>query len=101
MNTKYKDINIKENVVYSDLKRLINQVWKLIPLREESKDWKFQLQGVLIEITGLQEIFKNELDFLIVLSKLEGLFSSENFVRYRTDVFSIIHTLGEIANGIQ
>jgi hypothetical protein len=37
--------------------RLTNQIWKLIPMREHNEDWKKQLDTVIIEIAGLNEIF--------------------------------------------
>ena len=40
-----------------NVKRLTNQLWKLIPMREHNEDWKKQLNTVIIEIAGLNEIF--------------------------------------------
>jgi hypothetical protein len=37
--------------------RLTNQLWKLIPMRENEEDWKRQLESVTLEIVGLNEIF--------------------------------------------
>ena len=41
----------------TNIKRLTNQLWKLIPMREHEEDWQKQLDTVLIEIAGLNEIF--------------------------------------------
>ena len=41
----------------TNVKRLTNQLWKLIPMREHEEDWQKQLDTVLIEIAGLNEIF--------------------------------------------
>lgn len=77
-----------------EIKRLINQVWKLIPMRENSEDWKQQIDTIFLEISGLQEGFKKYLSFLEILSKLEGLYIIEtNFFKFRTEVFSIINLL--------
>ena len=40
-----------------NVRRLTNQLWKLIPMREHEEDWEKQLNTVLIEIAGLNEIF--------------------------------------------
>lgn len=102
MKTKYNDITVDNNAVLSDLQRLINQIWKLIPMRENNENWKVQIEGVIIEIIGLREIFPKDLDFLIVLSKLEGLLAYETtFLKYRTEVFTIINKMGELKNGIK
>ena len=54
--TKY-GFSISEEDVRINVKRLTNQLWKLIPMREHNEDWQKQLNTVLIEIAGLSEIF--------------------------------------------
>ena len=39
------------------IKRLTNQLWKLIPMREHGENWIKQLETVKLEIVGLNEIF--------------------------------------------
>jgi hypothetical protein len=39
------------------VRRLTNQLWKLIPMREHEENWTKQLDTVIIEIAGLHEIF--------------------------------------------
>jgi hypothetical protein len=39
------------------VRRLTNQLWKLIPMREHEEDWLKQLDTVIVEIAGLNEIF--------------------------------------------
>ena len=51
-------------VIKKDVIRLTNQIWKLIPMREHEEDWKKQLDTVIIEIAGLNEIFIYEPQFL-------------------------------------
>ena len=72
-----------------DKKRLINQLWKLIPMRENNEDWISHLIIIIEEISGLVEIYKNKVEGLILLSKLEGLTSKEcdDFMVYRKTVF--------------
>lgn len=54
--TKYGFFISKEDID-TNVKRLTNQLWKLIPMREHEEDWQKQLDTVLIEIAGLNEIF--------------------------------------------
>lgn len=101
MITKYEDLSFKEKSVSEDLRRLINQIWKLVPMRENNENWKVQISNVLIELIGLRELFNNELDLLVIVSKLEGLKELETtFQQYRGTVFSIIHELGDLRNGL-
>ena len=96
IDTKYHNISFEENSVVSDIKRLINQVWKLIPMKENNEDWKKQINQALIEIIGLQNLFENKIDLLIIISKLEGLRECDlDFKDFRSLVFSVITLLSE------
>ena len=88
------------DVIKKDVIRLTNQIWKLIPMREHEEDWKKQLDTVIIEIAGLNEIFIFEPQFLQILSKLEGLkiVDDLDFQTYRKTVFEIINLLQEFKN---
>ena len=92
-------IIIPESAVTSDINRLTNQLWKLIPMRENQENWLIQLDTVIIELAGLQELSNNAADekFLILLSKLEGLKQKDNsFNIYRKTVFECISLLREL-----
>ena len=69
--TKY-NFNFEIEDIEVNVRRLTNQLWKLIPMREHNEDWLKQLNTVSIEIAGLHEIFSGP-QFLQMLCKLEGL----------------------------
>ena len=96
----YKNIEFTNSIVVKDLRRLINQIWKLLPMRENEEDWQKQLESVLTELRGLYIMFGDQLNFLILLSKLEGLYATKNFMTYRTSIFSSISLLTEMTNNI-
>ena len=84
-----------------NVRRLTNQLWKLIPMREHEEDWPKQLDTVIIEIAGLNEIFIHP-QFLQLLCKLEGLRVQEtNFELYRKTVFECISLLQELSRGVR
>lgn len=98
LEDKY-NINFSTEVLNKTIIRLINQIWKLIPMRENKEDWQKQLETIIIEIIGLSEIFKNNSIFLQLLSKLEGLKKIElSFDIYRKTVFELISLLQELKN---
>lgn len=70
-------------------------------MREHDEDWQKQLDTVIIEIAGLNEIFIYEPQFLQILSKLEGLKVMEDldFQIYRKTVFEVINLLQEFKHG--
>lgn len=77
--------------------RLTNQLWKLIPMKENNEDWLKQLDTVSIEIAGMNALVKSEYtsQFLQLLFKLEGLKIKQdiNFEVYRKTVFETINIL--------
>ena len=47
-----------------NIARLTNQMWKLIPMRENEENWEKQLDTVILEIAGLNEVFLKNPQFL-------------------------------------
>lgn len=92
--TKYNFTIDNIDVLEKNFVRLINQMWKLIPMKENEENWEKQLDTVILEIAGLKEIFLQEPLFLQLLAKLEGL-RTENieFSLYRKTVFECISLL--------
>ena len=66
-------------------------------MRENEEDWQKQLDTVIIEVTGLNEIFMGPV-FLQLLSKLEGLKVKDiQFELYRKTIFESISLLQELS----
>ena len=91
------EIEFSQEAIQKTIRRLTNQLWKLIPMRENDEDWYKQLQTVTLEIAGLNELFISP-TFLQLLSKLEGLQIKEvNFELYRKTIFECINILQELS----
>lgn len=94
--TKY-GFDISAANIVADINRLTNQLWKLIPMRENGEDWESQLQTAIIELAGLNNILNIDEQYLILLSKLEGLKALDiDFPIYRKTVFESISLLRAI-----
>ena len=90
------EIEFSQETIQKTVRRLTNQLWKLIPMRENDEDWYKQLQTVTLEIAGLNELFISPI-FLQLLSKLEGLQIIEvSFELYRKTIFECINILQEL-----
>lgn len=91
-------IIIPDTVLTSDINRLTNQLWKLIPMRENKEDWLNHLNYLIVELAGLNELCSNaDEKFLILLSKLKGLqIEDTTFHVYRKTVFECISLLREM-----
>ena len=94
-NNKY-GLEIREEDCVKNVQRLTNQLWKLIPMREHEENWQKQLETVLIEVVGLNELFTSPI-ILQLLSKLEGLSIRETtFDIYRKTIFECISLVRSI-----
>ena len=86
LQTKY-DFDFPPEVIAKNISRLTDQLWKLIPMRENEEDWN----TVILEISGVSEIFLHNPLFLQLLAKLEGMLVEETtFSLYRKIVFECI-----------
>jgi len=87
------NINFTMQDIICNSRRLTNQLWKLIPMRENNEDWEKQLDTVILEFVGLNELFVGPI-YLQILSKLEGLrVKDTNFELYRKTTFECISLL--------
>ena len=82
----------------SNINRLTNQMWKLIPMRENQENWLEQLDTVYSELLGLGDIYLiADSKFVKLMSKLKGLKSEDiTFFTYRKTVFECISLLREM-----
>lgn len=91
--------NIDNTVVKYNLKRILNQIYRLLPLREENEDWQKPLATLIVELVGLLHLFYDLKEGLKVISKLQGMLELGNdldFYDYRRTIFeccSIISSL--------
>jgi hypothetical protein len=99
MITLKYDIKIKKDIVIADLDRIINQIFKLLPLREEGGDWQSPLRNLIIEVAGLDELLLESVDFFSLLCKMEallGLTSEDDFFAFRRTIFECLNILSEV-----
>lgn len=94
-------LNIDKEAVKVSLARLTNQIYKLLPLREEGGDWSKPLATIMEELAGMDRLFIDQQPNLYKLScKLEGLYSLNNkddFMIYRGVIFECLGILGEFS----
>jgi hypothetical protein len=88
------------------LMRLTNQIYKLLPSREEGLDWERPLEAIIEELAGLNRLMENKCEesFLPLCSKLEGLFTltkDTDFLLFRSTVFKCLGLMGDINNYVK
>ena len=104
MLLKY-NIQIQNKVIFYRLQNLINQIYKLLPSREEGVDWEKLLQTILEELAGMQRLMNCGYSniFFPLLNKLEGLYSliqEEDFSCYRRTIFECLGLMNELQKEI-
>lgn len=102
MTTKYS-AEIDNQVIYDNLHRIIGQIYKLLPYREEEMDWEKPLTTIQLELVGMDALFLNDLKFHRILfsleCKLEGLFfcyEENQFENFRRTIFECIGKVKEL-----
>lgn len=97
------EIYFSNEVIIATIQRLTNQIWKLLPMKENGEDWESQLVSVIIEVTGLAEIYMANPFLLSLLAKLEGLkiVQEISFKDYRKTIFEAISLIQEIKGQIK
>ena len=55
METKYC-LEVEETIIIENLKRILNQIYKLLPFREEGLDWEKPLETIIIELSGMDRL---------------------------------------------
>ena len=101
MLTKY-NTEIDNDIIINNLKRLINQTYKLLPNREEGIDWVTPLSTIIEELAGMGRLFADESgeEYLTLLSKMEGLLTlteQNDFFNFRRTIFECL----SLMNGIK
>lgn len=75
---------------------LKNKIYKLLPLKEEQLDWSKYLNTVIVEVSGLNELFNNQPQLISLLAKLEGLYRLEDFMLYRRTIFECLNIVEDL-----
>lgn len=98
------NINIDKIAIYTSIKKLTNQVYKLLPNREENIDWQTPLSTVIEELGGMGRLLQNHEILFTLLCKLEGLYTlteEEDFFLYRRTIFECLNLLSALKGEIE
>ena len=100
MIIKY-EAKIENSAIIANLRKITNQVYKLLPSREEGSDWERPLQTVIEEISGMNRLLIGQQVILFsLLCKLEGLFTltgEDDFFVFRRTIFECLGLINELS----
>ena len=98
MVLKY-NIEIDNSAIEVNLKRITNQIYKLLPMREEGGDWETTLQNLIYEIVGMKILWVDQPKLFSLLCKMEALTTlngEDQFFIFIKMIFECLSLLGEI-----
>ena len=88
----------------NNLSRFINQTYKLLPLREQGKDWKKPLQTLMEEMAGMKQlVIGQDQLFFLILCKMRGLLelnSQNDMLLYRRVVLELLSLLSNLKQNV-
>ena len=103
MTIKY-NVEIDVAAINGNLKRLTNQIYKLLPNREENVDWETPLTTIIEEISGMARLLVDQHEIIFsLLCKLEGLFpliGENDFFLYRRTIFECLNLMVSLKESI-
>ena len=99
MVLKY-NLQIAEDAIQDNVARITNQIFKLLPSREEGGDWETPLQNLMLEVTGMNRLLTNQTLLFSLLCKMESLLTlteEDDFLAFRKVIFECL----EICNRLK
>lgn len=89
-------------IVESNLHRIGNQIFKLLPMREEGQNWLKPLETLAIELAGMSNLFPDQKDMFTLSCKLEGLrVTHTDFPLYRRTIFECCSLIDKLKKQCQ
>lgn len=98
MDIKY-GANIKDEAILKNINRIINQIFKLLPSREEGGDWRIPLDNLITELSGMSSLIEDHVNLFPLLCKLEALRNlteEDDFLQFRKTIFECLNLCSEI-----
>lgn len=98
MVIKY-DTEIKDEAILANIDRITNQIFKLLPNREEGLDWETPLQNLIIELAGMDRLLEDHVNLFSILCKLEDLLTltkPDDFFMFRKIIFECLSQMNEV-----
>jgi hypothetical protein len=92
MVIKY-NIEIAEDAIIENINRITNQIFKLLPSREEGSDWETPLHNLILEVGGMNRLLVDQTILFSLLCKMESLLTlteEDDFLDFRKLIFECL-----------
>lgn len=102
INTKYGQL--PDEVLIAFVDGMIPMVWKLIPLKEDGiKTLPRYIESTLTKLIGARELIyelREQKELGYILAILESLLTQTDFIKFKSDVFTIIKLIEQLKSSI-
>ena len=98
MVIKY-NIDIDKDSILKNIERVTNQIFKLLPSREEGNDWRTPLNNLILELAGMGSLLEEHVDFFPLLCKMESLLTlteDGDFLLFRKTIFECLGLMNSV-----
>lgn len=97
-------IEFDNDAIIKNIDRITNQIFKLLPSREEGGDWETPLQNLILEITGMKSLWFDQVNLFSLLCRLEALLTlteEDDFLAFRKLIFECLSLLNQIKKDLK
>ena len=97
------DFVINTEDIQINLSRIVGQIFRLLPTREENIDWIKPLDTIILELIGMATFFSDQTKFFTLLCKLKGLKElgeETDFMLFRRTIFEACGLTNEIKESV-
>lgn len=93
------DLEFDSDAVKKNIDRITNQIFKLLPNREEGGDWQTPLQNLIYEVIGIKSLWIDQVNLFSLLCKMEALLTltgEDDFLAFRKLIFECLSLMNQI-----
>ena len=93
------DLEFDSDAVKKNIDRITNQIFKLLPNREEGGDWQTPLQNLIYEVIGIKSLWVDQVNLFSLLCKMEALLTlteENDFLAFRKLIFECLSLMNQI-----
>ena len=93
------NLEFDKDAIEKNINRITNQIFKLLPNREEGNDWQTPLQNLILEVTGMKILWVDQPNLFSLLCRLEALLTltgEDDFFAFRKLIFECLGLMNHI-----
>jgi len=94
-----KDYSIENATIYTNLDRIVGQIFRLLPMSEEGKDWIKPTETLILELLGMADMIVDQPKLFSLVCKLDGMrIKGEelDFMLFRRTIFECCSMVNEL-----